>query len=191
MKRWIIALAAGLLCSLGLEAQKNDSYVQFKLVEVTPDTLYLPKALGLRTGFFTTIGVSYNQFFNRRMAYEINLGYRLKNGWLGQGPNTRIGLEAVYQYHYPLILDHRWLSVFGRAGVFAGQADYSYREPSPYDPDPFFFFGITAGLGLDAKLGMFNLSGWFSPGIDLTNPVEPSNRFFLNRTSGIAVRILL
>jgi hypothetical protein len=176
-----------------VDSSDGNTYIRHKLVEIRIDSVYKPKSIGLRTGFFTTIGVSYNQFFTARDAFEVNLGYRIPGGWPGQGDNTRWGLEATYQYHVPIMMeDDMWLGAFARGGFFTGIADYTHLGDHPrFGDSPFFLFGLTGGIGLDFKYSWFNFSGWWSPGFDLTSPHEASNRFFWMRTSGVAVRYIL
>jgi hypothetical protein len=149
------------------------------------------QGVGFSTGYYTTVGVSYNQFFSPVSAFTIDLGYRIPGGWLGNGENTRIGAIITYEYHYPLNSNvNRLWTVFGTGGLHIAQADYSDRGGLRDYGETFMTSGVTFGLGLSLRWGSFNFSGAWRPAYDFLNYEYGGGKFYVWRCSKVAVRYL-
>ncbi|NBB89441.1 MAG: hypothetical protein GVX96_06630, partial [Bacteroidetes bacterium] len=150
--------------TLTLNAQIEDEApvesMKVKEQESTSVVLEKPQSIGFGTGYYTTVGLSYNQFFSPVSAFTIDLGYRIPGGWLGNGENTRFGAIISYEYHYPLNTnsDRLW-TVFGTAGIHIAQADYSDRGGLRDYGETFMTSGAIFGLGTSVRWGSLNFSG--------------------------------
>jgi len=172
------------------EAPIESMKVQEVEEEEDGDLLY-KKSFGLRTGYYTTIALSYNQFFTNRSAIDVDLGYRIPGGWLGNGENTRIGAVISYQYHYPLNSNpERLWTAFGTAGLHIAQADYSDRGGLRDYGETFMTSGLTFGLGLSVRWGRVNFSGAWMPAYDFLNYEYGGGEFYVWRCSNVSLRYM-
>lgn len=171
------------------EAPVESMKVEDAEVEDQNSLLY-EKSIGLRTGFYTTIALSYNQFFTERSALDFDIGYRIPGGWLGNGENTRVGAVISYQYHYPLNSnpDQLW-ALFGTGGFHIAQADYTERGGFRDYGETFMSSGITFGAGLSVRWGRVHFSGAWMPSYDFLNHEAP-NEFYIWRCSNVSLRYM-
>ncbi len=193
---WVLLLGLLFFPAFSLLAQiEDEAPVESMKVEEQEDEsseqLRYTKSLGLKSGYYTTIGLSYNQFFTNRSAFNVDLGYRIPGGWLGNGENTRIGAILSYEYHYPLNSnpDQLW-TAFGTAGLHIAQADYSERGGFRDYGETFMTSGVTFGLGLSVRWGRVNVSGALMPAYDFLNPEYGGGDFYIWRCSRVAVRYM-
>ncbi len=149
------------------------------------------QGLGLKTGYYTTIALSYNLAFSEHSALDINFGYRVPGGWLGGSDNTRLGGVVAYQYHYHLNSnpDQLW-SIFGTAGLHLAQADYTDDGGFRDHGDTFMTSGVTFGLGLSVRWGRINIDGALMPAYDFLNPEYGSGDFYWLRCSNVSMRYM-
>lgn len=187
---FLLIPAAALMGQIEDEAPVESMKVK-EQEEMQEKDLKYKKAIGLRTGYYTTIALSYNQFFTNSSAIDINLGYRIPGGWLGNGENTRIGAVISYQYHYPLNSnpDRLW-TAFGTAGLHIAQADYSDRGGFRDYGETFMTSGFTFGLGTSVRWGRVNISGAWMPAYDFLNYEYGGGKFYVWRCSNVSLRYM-
>jgi len=192
----VLSLGLLVFSAISLSAQiEDEAPVESMKVqeqeEESTDQLIYQKSFGLKTGYYTTIGLSYNQFFTNRSAFNVDLGYRIPGGWLGNGENTRIGAILSYEYHLALNSnpDRLW-TAFGTAGLHIGQADYSERGGLRDYGETFMTSGLTFGLGLSVRWGRINLSGAWMPAYDFLNHEYGGGEFYVWRCSHVAARYM-
>jgi hypothetical protein len=202
MKKLLTVIAMAIsLCAFGQEGTQPGTSNNQEL-ETTTDKP--GNAIGVRMGYFTSIGASYQHFLTQNVALDINAGYRWKYGLAGKGPNTRIGTYATVQVHMlQLQMKSVEFSLYPAAGAYFAHANYDYHEEggnggnvgggNGSNRGKFFVGGLTVGIGGDLRMGRFNLSGQFLPGIDLTKKKEVNRDggWFINRCSGVSLRYIL
>lgn len=149
------------------------------------------KAVGLRTGYYTTVALSYNQFISSNSALNVDIGYRIPGGWLDKGKNTRIGGVVSYEYHMLLNSDpdHLW-TIFGTGGIHLAQADYTERGGFRDYGETFMTSGVTFGLGLSVRWNKINVSGAWMPAYDFLNYEYGGGEFYLWRCSNVSIRYM-
>lgn len=183
------------IANLSVIAQDVTSSESIKMQSEQKDVKKLlseSKSIGLATGYYTTVGLSYNQFFAPFSSFSVNLGYRIPGGWLGGGENTRIGAIFAYEYHYPLNSNSRRLvTAFGTTGFHIAQADYSDRGGLRDYGETFMTSGVTFGLGLSLRWNSFNISGAWRPAYDFLNYEYGGGKFYVWRCSQVAIRYIL
>jgi hypothetical protein len=172
------------------EAPTESMTVKESAEEESSPIMYT-QGIGLKTGYYTTVALSYNLSFSEHSALDVNFGYRIPGGWLGNGDNTRLGGVVAYQYHYFLNNNpERLWSLFGTAGIHLAQADYTDRGGLRDYGETFLTSGVTFGLGLSVRWGRVNIDGALMPAYDFLNPEYGGGDFYWLRCSNVSLRYM-
>lgn len=150
----------------------------------------IPKrtALGIRFGYFNSIAVSYQQFISDNSAIDLNFGWRPTGGFVRWAEDfTRLGGHINYQRMYPLdVRTDGTIHFFWSLGWHAGEVDW----PNLDNIDRGFQHGPLIGVGLDLRFEKYSINLGVMPGWDLPGGNLDQAQFFLNKGSGVAVRLL-
>lgn len=169
-------------------AQENSSPEKIPL-KTSMRSYEIPKksALGVKFGYFMTLGLSYQQFISNRSAIDLSFGFRPTGGFVRWAENfTRVGGQATYQQMYPLdIRDDGTIHFFWAVGWHGGLVDMKDLEDGRG-----FQTGPLGGVGLDLRMKNYSINLSVLPGLDLASNNLDKSQFFINKGSGIAVRFL-
>lgn len=186
MKRigWIaclLVLMAGAVMAQESEVESSET-VSLKDYQVPKRS-----AVGIRFGYFNTIAASYQQFVGKRSAIDVNFGYRPTGGFPRWAENfTRVGGHVTYQHMYPLdVRKDGTIMFFWAVGWHGASVDLLDLENGRG-----FQTGPLAGVGLDLRMKNYSINLSVLPGLDLPGTNLDQAQFFVNKGSGIAVRLL-
>lgn len=184
-----IFIASLMILVTGFAIAQEDSSYNEKPLKSTKKLYEIPKksALGVKFGYFMTLGLSYQQFITNKSAIDVSFGYRPTGGFVRWAENlTRLGGQATYQRMYPLdIRQDGTIHFFWAVGWHAGRVGLKDLEN-----ERVFQTGPLAGVGFDFRMENYSINLSVLPGFDLANKDLDKSSFFINKGSGIALRFL-
>jgi hypothetical protein len=173
----------------GLAIAQEDSTYKEKFLKTSLKSYEIPKksALGIKFGYFMSLGVSYQYFITNNSAIDMSLGFRPTGGFVRWAENlTRVGGQATYQRMYPLdVRQDGTIHFFWALGWHAGSVEWKDLEN-----ERVFQTGPLAGVGFDFRMEKYSINLSVLPGFDLASKDLDKSSFFINKASGIAVRFL-
>ncbi len=184
-----IFFASLIILVSGLAMAQEDSSYNEKSLKASMKSYEIPKksALGVKFGYFMSLGLSYQQFITNKSAIDVSFGFRPAGGFVRWAENlTRVGGQATYQRMYPLdIRKDGTIHFFWALGWHAGRVDWKDLEN-----ERAFQTGPLAGVGFDFRMEKYSINLSVLPGFDLATKDLDKSTFFVNKGSGIAVRFL-
>ncbi|PRY88383.1 hypothetical protein [Mongoliibacter ruber] len=186
-KKFLIALT--MFAVVGIAEAQVESETSETEEKVSLRDYVVPKksALGIRFGYFNSIAASYQQFITDKSAIDVNFGWRPSGGFVRWAePFTRLGGHATYQRMYPLdVRKDGTIHFFWSVGWHAGVVEWVDVEDSRGLQT-----GPLVGVGLDLRFEKYSINLGVLPGWDLPGGNLDQAAFFMNKGSGVAVRLL-
>jgi len=145
--------------------------------------------LGLRTGYFSTVGIAAEWSLPNQQRIIGTLGYRLPGGWLSYGFNTRLGGTLGWGQSKRILGDrNNGLSIFYFLGGYGARASYQ-KNTHNFPKDAWFSFGVLTGGGIAFEWQALHFALNFLPGYELSGQPEWHSNLYLwkgtNLTAGI------
>jgi hypothetical protein len=140
--------------------------------------------LGLRTGYFSTVGIAAEWSLPNQQKIIGTLGYRLPGGWLSYGFNTRLGGTLGWGQSKRILGDQKnGLSIFYFVGGYGASVSY-LKNTHNFPKDKWFSFGLLTGGGFTFDWQVLHFAINILPGYELSGQPEwNSNWYFWKATS--------
>lgn len=145
------------------------------------------KSIGIKSGYFSTVGVSAEWEINPNNGIIGTFGYRLPGGWLSYGNNTRLGGTLGWSFSKKILENKKdGISLFSFMGSYGAKVTYPNNTPQ-FSKDEWMSFGLLIGGGLSLEWKVLHFTINLLPGYELSGQPEwHSNWYIWKGTSLIA-----